>query len=120
MLRFASALLLVLSAVPANAQSTLMPATDVAKAMQGLVGQKFDGGFTIAAVTAENNTLVFLFDGPPQWRQTVSAEAITAAFVNGFCEKSTHFFSDGFALRVDAKEQGASDVRQGAVVDHCP
>ena len=120
MLRFVSALLLAASAVPAAAQSTAMPTADLVKGMQALVGQKFEGGIHIAAVISENNTIVFVFDGPAQWRQVLTAEQFSDAFIKGFCESSTHFFADGFTVRIDSTEQGATDVRHGPVVDRCP
>jgi len=119
-LRFVSALLLAASAMPAAAQSTLMPPGELVKGMQALVGQKFEGGIIISAVTSENNTIVFVFDGPAQWRQALTAQEFSDAFIKGFCADSTHFFADGFTLRIDTKEQGATDVRPGPVVDRCP
>jgi hypothetical protein len=114
------ALSLAFQAVPAAAQEVDLNAAQFAGALQGMVGQQFEGGLFIAAISSEDNILVVTLDGPGGWRGDLPSGDASPLFMTGFCEDSSfNFFSGGKALRVDTLENGG-DRRLGPVVTHCP
>jgi hypothetical protein len=114
------ALLLAFQAAPAAAQEVDLNAAQFAGALQGMVGQTFEGGLFIAAIGSEDNILVVTLDGPSGWRGALPSGDASPLFMTGFCEdRSFNFFSGGKSLRVDTLEDGR-DRQIGPVVTHCP
>lgn len=120
----AIALALTTVALPAAAQTASgtqakPTAADIAKNMQGAVGQKFEGGITLAAITSEGNTLVLRVDGPSGWRSALSPAEISSALVGGFCSSAPQFFANGVTMRVDSVDGGQKLIK-GPLVTACP
>lgn len=111
-------LALLLAAQDAPAPATPTPA-QFAQALQGVVGQRYEGGVTIARIFAEGRTLVIVLDGPPGWRTAMNAEQVSALFTGSFCEDSEfNYFVDGNTMRVDTTVAGA-EYRAGPVIRAC-
>jgi len=115
----------VAPALPAAAQTAPAPAAqakptaaDFAKNMQGAVGQTFEGGITLKAITAEANTLVLTVDGPKGWRTGLTPADISTALVGGFCGTAPQFFDTGVSMRVDSFDD--AKLAKGPVVTKCP
>lgn len=111
--------------LPATAQTAPAPAAqakptaaDFAKNMQGAVGQTFEGGIVLKAITAEANTLVLTVDGPKGWRAGLSPADISNALVGGFCGTAPQFFETGVSMRVDSFDD--AKLAKGPVVTTCP
>lgn len=115
-------------ALPAAAQTASAPAApaaqakptaaDFAKNMQGAVGQTFEGGIVLKAITAEANTLVLTVDGPKGWRTGLTPADISTALVGGFCSTAPQFFTTGVTMRVDSLDGGK--LAKGPLVTTCP
>ena len=91
-----------------------------AQAIQGVVGQTFEGGVSIARVFAEGQTVVIVLDGPARWRETMSAAQISDLFMGSFCDgRDFEYFVNGNLMRVDTTERGAAG-RAGPVMRACP
>jgi hypothetical protein len=109
---------LLLATQSAPAPVTLTPA-QFAEALQGVVGQRFEGGVTIARVFAEGRTLVIVLDGPAGWRDAMDAGQVSALFTGSFCEDADFdYFVDGNTLRVDTMVAGAAG-RPGPIIRAC-
>jgi hypothetical protein len=109
---------LLLAAAPAPEPVTLSPA-QFAAALQGIVGQRYEGGVTIARIFAEDRILVIVFDGPAGWRAALTPEQIAAIFTGSFCEDSDFdYFVNGNTIRIDSIEAGAG-LRTGPIIRHC-
>ena len=95
-------------------------AADYASRVQYLVGQGY-GPMHVSSVTAESNSVVITVDGPPGWRQGMPSYAMTAHFIDGFCQdgKAAGYFAEGRSLRFDTVEEGRYPIH-GAALDHCP
>ncbi len=115
----ASSVTLVVSA-PAIASSASDLVTQIAAALQGMVGKQPDSTLTISSIAAEGETLVLKVDGPKGWRADKSPAELSSAFVTGYCSKAADTFSTGMKLRVDTTEEGGSQLWQGPTIDHCP
>jgi hypothetical protein len=90
-----------------------------AQAIQGVVGQTYEGGVTITRIYAEDPTIIIVLDGPAGWR-TGSASEVSEIFLNSFCEgRDFEYFVNGNAMRVDTTEAGVA-VRPGPVIRACP
>jgi hypothetical protein len=114
----APALPAVAQTAPAPAAQAKPTATDFAKNMQGAVGQTFEGGIILKAITAEANTLVLTVDGPAGWRAELNPTEISTALVGGFCGTAPQFFDTGVSMRVDSLDGGK--LLKGPVVTTCP
>jgi hypothetical protein len=91
-----------------------------ASAIQGMVGQSFEGGATIARIYAEGQIVVVVLDGPAGWRESSSANRAPDHVIGGFCEdRDFEYFVHGNAMRVDTTEAGAAG-RAGPVIHACP
>ena len=91
-----------------------------AQAIQGVVGQTYEGGVTITRIYAEGQTVVIVLDGPANWRATMSPGQVSDLFVGSFCEgRDFEYFVNGNLMRVDTTEGGAA-VRAGPVLRACP
>lgn len=117
MLKFVlcAAAAMLLPAVPASAQS----AQEYAQGLQSLVGSKYEAGLVIQAVTAEQNTLVILIDGPKDFRLGSTAASLSDALLVGLCGSAPTFFDTGITLRVDTTEAHAT-LLKGPIVAKCP
>lgn len=105
-------------AAPAPAPQAKPTAADFAKNMQGAVGQTFEGGIVLKAITAEANTLVLTVDGPKGWRTGLTPADISTALVGGFCGTAPQFFDTGVSMRVDSLDD--AKLAKGPVVTTCP
>lgn len=91
-----------------------------AQAIQGVVGQTYEGGVTIARIYAEDQTVVIVLDGPAGWRSTASAGDVSNLFIGSFCEnRDFEYFVHGNLMRVDTSE-GRAALRPGPVIRACP
>lgn len=91
-----------------------------AQAIQGVVGQTFEGGVTISRIYAEGHTVVIVLDGPAGWRSNASAGDVSTLFVSSFCEgRDFEYFVNGNLMRVDTTEAGNAG-RAGPVIGACP
>ena len=91
-----------------------------AQAIQGVVGQTYEGGVTIARIYAEGQVVVIVLDGPAGWRTGGSAAQVTDIFMGGFCEgRDFEYFVHGNAMRIDTTEGGAA-LRPGPLIHACP
>jgi len=112
-------LALALAAQPAPEPVAVTP-TQFAQAIQGLVGQTFEGGGTITRIYAEEQIVVIVFDGPAGWRSPASAGQSSDLFINSICEgRDFEYFVHGNAMRIDTTEAGAAS-RPGPVFRACP
>lgn len=95
-----------------NAQQAAAPLTvaQLAENMQSVVGQQFEGGITLQAVSAEGNTLVITVSGPDGWRAGMTAQEASDALVGGFCSSMPDYFTAGRTMRVDTID-GKSKVK---------
>jgi hypothetical protein len=110
------ALSLAIQSAPAPV--VLSPA-QLAQALQGVVGQRYQGGVTIARIFAEDRNLVIVLDGPPGWRDAMSAAEVSQLFTGSFCEDAElDYFVDGNTMRVDTTEAGAAG-RAGPIIRRC-
>lgn len=110
---------LVVSA-PAQASAASDLVTQIAGALQGMVGKQPGSDVGITAITAEGETLVVKVDGPKDWRVGKTPEQMTGAFLTGYCSKAAATFDAGMKLRVDTTEAGGAQLWQGPTIDHCP
>ena len=111
-------LALLLAAQEAPAPVTLTPA-QFAQALQGVVGQRYEGGVTIARIFAEDRTLVIVLDGPTGWRTAMNAAQVSDLFTGSFCEDSEfNYFVNGNTMRVDTTEGGGGH-RPGPIIRGC-
>jgi hypothetical protein len=109
---------LSLAGQSAPAPLTVTPA-QFAQALQGVVGQRYEGGVTIARIFAEDRTLVIVLDGPPGWRTAMNAAQVSALFTGSFCEDAEfNYFVDGNTMRVDTTVAGA-EFRPGPIIRGC-
>lgn len=112
------------TALIASAPVAASPASDlvsqIAGALQGMVGKQPDSQFTITAITAEFETLVVKVDGPKAWRAGKTPAQLSGAFLNGYCSKAASTFDTGMKLRVDTTEDGGAQLWQGPTIDRCP
>jgi hypothetical protein len=112
-------LALALAAQAAPEPIAVTPA-QFALAIQGMVGQTFEGGGTIARIYADGQIVVIVFDGPAGWRSPALAGAASDPFIASFCEgRDFEYFVHGNAMRVDTTEAGAAP-RPGPVIRACP
>lgn len=103
---------------PAPERIALSPA-QFAQALQRVVGQRYEGGVTIARIFAEDRNLVIVLDGPAGWRDAMSAAQVSALFAGSFCEDAEFdYFVDGNTMRVDTTEAGAAG-RAGPIIRRC-
>lgn len=108
-----------LSTTPvAAAQQQPPTAADFAENMQGAIGQTFEGGIVLKNITHEENTLVFIVDGPVGWRQGLTPDDISNALIGGFCSTAPAFFTVGVTVRVDSLDNGLA--LNGPIVTECP
>lgn len=93
---------------------------EFARAIQGVVGQSYEGGVTIARIYAEDQTVVILLDGPAGWRSAASAGEVSNLFIGSFCEnRDFEYFVHGNLMRVDTSEAHVA-IRAGPVIRTCP
>ena len=91
-----------------------------ASAIQGMVGQSYEGGANIARIYAEGQIVVVVLDGPAGWRASATAARAPAHFIGSFCEdRDFEYFVHGNAMRIDTTEAGAAG-RPGPVIRACP
>jgi hypothetical protein len=112
-------LALALAAQAAPEPVAITP-TQFAQAIQGMVGQTFEGGGTVTRIYADGQIVVIVFDGPAGWRTPDSAGHASDPFIAGFCEgRDFEYFVNGNAMRIDTTEAGAAP-RSGPVIRACP
>ena len=112
-------LALALAAQAAPEPVAVTPA-QFAQAIQGVVGQTYEGGVSIARIYAEDQTVVIVLDGPAGWRNTSSAGEVSSLFIGSFCEnRDFEYFVHGNLMRVDTSEARAA-IRTGPVIRACP
>jgi hypothetical protein len=113
-------LALALAAQAAPEPVNVTPA-QFALAIQGVVGQTYEGGVSIARIYAEGQTVVIVLDGPAGWRTTASASGpISDLFIGSFCEnRDFEYFVNGNLMRIDTSERGAA-LRPGPIIRACP
>jgi len=112
-------LALALAAQAAPEPVSVTPA-QFAQAIQGVVGQTYEGGVSIARIYAEGQIVVIVLDGPTGWRNATSAGEFSNLFVGSFCEnRDFEYFVNGNLMRVDTSERGAA-VRAGPIIRACP
>lgn len=92
-------------------------ATAMSNSLQPMVGQTFEGGIMIAAVSSEGPTLVVRVGGPAGWRTGFTPQTISDAFKPGFCKEAASLFSLGISLRVDSVDSGS--ILQGPLITSC-
>jgi hypothetical protein len=92
----------------------------LASAIQGMIGQSYEGGVAIARIYAEGQIVVIVLDGPGGWRASPSAGRAPDHLVGSFCEdRDFEYFVHGNAMRVDTSEAGAA-LRAGPIIRACP
>lgn len=117
---FIPVLALALAAQAAPEPVTVTPAI-FAQAIQGMVGQSYEGRVTIARIYAEGQIVVIVFDGPAGWRESSASRDVPNLFVGSFCEgRDFEYFVNGNAMRLDTIEGGAGPPRAGPVIRACP
>ena len=115
----ASILALALAAQAAPEPVAVTPA-QFAQAIQGVVGQTYEGGVTISRIYADGPIVVIVLDGPAGWRASSSAGQVSDQFVGSFCEgRDFEYFVNGNQMRVDTTEGGAA-IRSGPIIRACP
>ena len=91
-----------------------------AQAIQGVIGQTYEGGVTITRIYAEAQTVVIVLDGPAGWRTRMTPGQVSDLFVGSFCEgRDFEYFVNGNLMRVDTSERGAA-LRPGPIIRACP
>ena len=103
-LQVALGLALMSPVAPAVAQSDdgTSIAGQVAKNMQNMVGNKFEGDLVITAIASEANILVITVNGASGW-EGYPREQAGASFLAGFCgADGGKAFMTRAALRVDS------------------
>jgi hypothetical protein len=92
-----------------------------AQAIQGVVGQTYEGGVTVARIYAEGQVVVIVLDGAPGWRAAAGTDAqISDIFMGSFCEdRDFEYFVHGNAMRIDTSEGGTA-LRAGPLIRACP
>jgi hypothetical protein len=114
------ALVLALALAQAAPEPVSVTPARFAEAIQGMVGQTYDGGVAIARIHADGPVVVITLDGPPGWRSTAAARSVPGLVVAGFCEdRDFEYFVNGNAMRVDTSESGGA-LRSGPVIRACP
>lgn len=113
-------MLAALSLAAQNAPAPVAPSpAQFAEALQGIVGQRYEGGVTIARIFAEDRNLVIVLDGPVGWRDAMSAAEVSRLFAGSFCEDAElEYFVDGNTMRVDTTEAGVA-ARAGPIIRRC-
>jgi hypothetical protein len=112
-------LALALAAQAAPEPVAVTPA-QFAQAIQGVVGQSYEGGVTISRIYAEDQIVVIVLNGPAGWRSTASPAEFSNLFIGSFCEnRDFEYFVHGNLMRVDTTEGGAA-TQAGPVIRACP
>lgn len=108
-------------AAPAAPEPVAITPAQFAQAIQGVVGQTYEGGVTVARIYAEGQIVVVVLDGPPGWRTAAGTPAqISDIFMGGFCDGSDfEYFVHDNAMRVDTTES-AGALHAGPVIRACP
>ena len=113
-------LLLALALAQAAPEPLALTPAQFAQALQGTIGQTYEGGGTISSIYADGPIVVVVFDGPAGWRATRSAQQTSDLYITGFCEgRDFEYFVNGNQMRVDTTEAGGS-LRSGPIVRACP
>ena len=113
-------LFLALALAQAAPEPVAVTPAQFAQAIQGVVGQTYEGGVTITRIYAEGQTVVVVLDGPAGWRTPMSPAEVSDIFVGSFCEgRDFEYFVNGNLMRVDTTEGGAAG-RAGPVIRACP
>jgi hypothetical protein len=113
------AMALALAAQAGPEPVSITPA-QFAQAIQGVIGQTFEGGGTVTRIYADGQIVVIVLDGPAGWRTPASAGQASDLFITSFCEgRDFEYFVRGNAMRIDTTEAGAAG-RPGPVVRACP
>ena len=113
-------LLLALALAQATPEPVAITPAQFAQALQGMVGQGYEGGGTISTIYADGPIVVIVFDGPAGWRTPATGGQVADLFISGFCEgRDFEYFVNGNQMRIDTTEAGAS-LRSGAIVRACP
>jgi hypothetical protein len=110
----------LVASAPAQASAASDLVTQIAAALQGMVGKQPSSDVGITGITAEGETLVVKIDGPKDWRADKTPAQLTNAFLNGYCAKAAATFDTGMKLRVDTTENGGAQLWQGPTIDRCP
>ena len=113
-------LVLALALAQATPEPVAITPAQFAQALQGMVGQTYEGGATISTIYADGPIVVIVFDGPTGWRAPATGGQVADLFIGGFCEgRDFEYFVNGNQMRIDTTEAGAA-LRSGAVVRACP
>jgi len=113
-------LLLALALAQAAPEPVAITPAQFAQAIQGVVGQTYEGGVTISTIYADGPIVVIVLDGPAGWRSAGSAGQISDLFIGSFCEgRDFEYFVNGNQMRVDTTEAGAA-LRSGPIIRACP
>lgn len=107
-------------AAPVVASQTSEYVTQMADALQFMVGKQDGSEFTVVSIKADDEVLVLRVDGPKGWRRDKSAEDLSELFITGFCEKGSELFEKGIKIRVETTEDSGSGLMVGPNSDHCP
>ena len=86
-----------------------------------IVGQRYADGVTIARIFAEDRTLVIVLDGPPGWRDAMTADQVSSIFVGEASARKPDFdyFVDGNTMRIDTTVGRRRRPAPGPLVRAC-
>lgn len=94
--------------------------SEMADAMQSLVGPYEDSDMTVTSIKAEGEVLVLRVDGPKGWRQDKSADALSDVFMGGFCQDGGSIIDQGVKIRIETTESKGQNLMVGPTEDSCP
>ena len=113
-------LVLALALAQAAPEPVAVTPAQFAQAIQGVVGQSYEGGVTISSIYADGPIVVIVLDGPADWRARLSPAEVSGLFLGSFCEgRDFEYFVNGNQMRVDTTEAGAA-LRSGPIIRACP
>jgi len=114
------ALALAAQAAPSAPQPVALTPAQFAQAIQGVVGQTYEGGVTISSIYADGPIVVIVLDGPAAWRATLPPAQVSDLFLGSFCEgRDFEYFVHDNAMRIDTTEGGTA-LRAGPLIRACP
>jgi len=113
-------LVLALALAQAAPEPVAVTPAQFAQAIQGVVGQTYEGGVTISSIYADGPIVVIVLDGPAAWRATLPPAQVSDLFLGSFCEgRDFEYFVNGNQMRIDTTEAGAA-LRSGPIIRACP
>lgn len=94
--------------------------SEMAEAMQFMVGPQEDSDMTVVSIKAEGEVLVLRVDGPKGWRKEMTADQLSDRFMGGFCQDGANILDQGVKIRIETTEASGENLLIGPNESECP